>query len=79
MFPRSRAARPAHPPWRGRRGAKGPECGRWAPCRALAVRQALGRPSLVRAGGRAGLAPGRAFGRTELVWSSRCSIYLFIF
>ncbi|XP_058593241.1 acidic leucine-rich nuclear phosphoprotein 32 family member A isoform X1 [Neofelis nebulosa] len=32
MFPGSRAARPAPPPWRGRRGARGCECGRRAPC-----------------------------------------------
>lgn len=32
MFPGSRAARPAPPPWRGRRRARGCECGRRAPC-----------------------------------------------
>lgn len=47
-------ARPAPPPWRGRRRARGPECGRRAPCGAPAGEPAPGRPRLVRAGRGAG-------------------------
>lgn len=70
MFPGSRAARPAPPPWRGRRRARGSECGRQAPCGAgcglvgrrpggLALCAQVGsRPR--RAGPRAGLLAFRA-------------------
>lgn len=51
MFLGSRAARPAPPPWRGRRRARVPECGRRASC----GEPAPGRPSLVRAGRGAGM------------------------
>lgn len=63
MFPGSRAARPAPPPWRGRRRARGCECGRRVPSgagRGPAGGLAPGRPGLVRAGrrGRGRPAPG---------------------
>lgn len=63
MFPGSRAARPAPPPWRGWRRARGSECGRRAPCgagRGPAAGRRGGRASCARAGPRARRAGPRA-------------------
>ncbi|XP_073733373.1 acidic leucine-rich nuclear phosphoprotein 32 family member A isoform X1 [Callorhinus ursinus] len=82
MFPGSRAARPAPPPWRGRRRARGCECGRRAPCGA-GRGPAGGRAGAGAAGPRARWAGAGAPGRplagllaSQLLRSSRCFVII---
>ncbi|XP_043326838.1 acidic leucine-rich nuclear phosphoprotein 32 family member A isoform X1 [Cervus elaphus] len=77
MFPGSRAARPAPPPWRGRRRARGSECGRRAPCgagRGPAAGRRGGRASCARAGPRA-----RGAGPRAGLLASRAGLELEVF